>query len=338
MAPRDLSVGLTYDLRDDYAGLGLDEEQLAEFDQRGTIDALAGALESLGHRVDRVGNLAALARRLVAGDRWDLVFNIAEGRFGIGREAQVPALLDAFEIPYTFSDPLASAVTLHKATAKRLLRDHGLPTPGFALVEREADLEGLELRWPLFAKPVAEGTSKGIDASSVLRSPAELRAVCRRLLARFGQAVLVEEFLPGREFTVGLVGTGPRARTVGALEVDLLEGADREVYTYRNKEECEVLVRYTLAHDATARAAEELALSAWRALDCRDGGRVDLRCDAQGRPQVLEINPLPGMHPSHSDLPILWQQGGRRYEELVGAIVASACERVALREGQPCAS
>ncbi|QDU65641.1 D-alanine--D-alanine ligase family protein [Engelhardtia mirabilis] len=338
MEPRELLVGLTYDLRADYADLGLDEEQLAEFDGPETIAALERALAELGHRVDRVGNVKALARRLVAGDRWDLVFNIAEGRFGSGREAQVPALLDAYEIPYTFSDPLASAATLHKATTKRLLRDHGLPTPGFALVSSLEDLEGLELGWPRFAKPVAEGTSKGIDAQSVLRTPEELREVCERLLLRYQQDVLVEEFLPGREFTVGLVGTGRQARSAGALEVDLLGEADRDVYTYRNKEECETLVRYSLAADATARAAEGLALAAWRALDCRDGGRVDLRCDAQGRPQIIEVNPLPGMHPTHSDLPILWQQGGRSYLELVRTIMASACERSSESRLDACAS
>lgn len=338
MEARDLSIGLTYDLRDDYAGLDLDEEELAEFDRPDTIDALERAIVALGHRVDRVGNLNALAARVCRGDRWDLVFNIAEGRFGVGRESQVPALLDAYGIAYTFSDPLVSAVTLHKATAKRLLRDHGLPTPGFVLVESAADVEGIELRLPLFGKPVAEGTSKGIDTRSILRTTAELRSTCERLLERYGQAVLVEEFLPGREFTVGVVGTGARARSVGALEVSAREGGDRDVYTFRNKEECEVLVRYTLVDDRTSRAAEELALAAWRALDCRDGGRVDLRCDERGRPQILEVNTLPGMHPEHSDLPILWQQRGRPYHELVGAIVASACERLSVRNGEPCAS
>jgi D-alanine-D-alanine ligase len=338
MEAHDLSIGLTYDLRDDYAGLDLDEEELAELDRPDTIDALERAIVALGHRVDRVGNLHALAGRVCRGDRWDLVFNIAEGRFGVGRESQVPALLDAYGIAYTFSDPLVSAVTLHKATAKRLLRDQGLPTPGFVVIESAADVEGIELPLPLFGKPVAEGTSKGIDTRSILRTPAELRATCTRLIARYGQAVLVEEFLPGREFTVGVVGTGSRARSVGALEVSAREGGDRDVYTYRNKEECEVLVRYTLVDDETARAAEELALAAWRALDCRDAGRVDLRCDERGQPQILEVNALPGMHPVHSDLPILWQQRGRPYQELVGAIITSACERLSVRNGEPCAS
>ncbi len=331
-------IGLTYDLRADYEGQGLSEEELAEFDRADTIEALERALAELDVATERIGNLGALARRLCAGERWDLVFNIAEGRFGVGREAQVPALLDAWRVPYTFSDPLVCALTLHKGTTKRVLRDHGLPTPDFALVEGEADLARLALPYPLFAKPVAEGTSKGVDERSVVRTPAALAETCSRLLERHRQAVLVERFLPGRELTVGIVGTGARARSVGALEVVLLAGADREAYTFRNKEECESLVEYRVARDPLAAECERLSLAAWRALGCRDGGRVDLRCDEHGRPQVLELNPLPGMHPAHSDLPILWTMQGGSYVELVGSIVRSAAERLAPALTGPCAS
>lgn len=333
MAPSDpalrgLHIGLTYDLRDDYRGAGLSEEELAEFDQPATIDALAGALAENGHRVDRIGGFRALLGRLQRGDRWDLVFNIAEGRHGFGREAQVPALLDAFEVPYTFSDPLVSAVTLHKGMTKHLLRDMGLPTAPFALVERPEQIDAVSLPFPLLAKPVAEGTSKGIGEDAVVRDKAQLRRLCERLLATFRQPVLVEAFLPGRELTVGLVGTGPAARSIGALQIALLDGADAEVCTFRNKEQCEELVRYTVVADADAAKAELIALRAWRAIGARDAGRVDLRADARGDYQILEINPLSGMHPTHSDLPILWTQGGRPYAELVAAIVDSARARI----------
>jgi D-alanine-D-alanine ligase len=328
MASTDLLIGLTYDLRDDYRGLGLSEEELAEFDRVDTIERLEAALRELGHRTDRIGNVKALVGRLQSGDRWDLVFNIAEGRFGSGREAQVPALLDAYSIPYTFSDPLVCALTLHKAATKHVLRDQGVPTPKFALVAHMGDLAHVDLEYPLFAKPVAEGTSKGIDEKSVIRSAEELLARCEHLLERHRQPVLVEEYLPGRELTIGVLGTGANARTVGALEVHLLEGADAGVYTFRNKEDCETLVRYELAHDELAERSSALALHTWRVLGCRDGGRVDVRCDARGEPSVMEVNPLPGMHPEHSDLPILWGKGERVFTDLVGAIVASACERL----------
>src|SRR5262245_26456090 len=157
-----MRVGLTFDLRDHYLAAGYSAEDTAEFDNIETIEALAGALERLGHEVDRIGTVRQLAQRLVAGDRWDLVFNIAEGLRGIGREAQVPALLDAYEIPYTFSDPMVMGLALHKGMTKHVLRDRGVPTAPFALVADPSDVAAVNLPYPLFAKPVAEGTGKGI--------------------------------------------------------------------------------------------------------------------------------------------------------------------------------
>ena len=128
-----MKIGLTYDLRSDYLAQGFGLEETAEFDRVETIDELAGALERLGHEVVRIGNVRALASALTSGERFDLVFNIAEGLHGFGREAQVPALLDAFGIPYTFSDPLTQALGLDKAVAKQVVRDAGVPTAPFAV-------------------------------------------------------------------------------------------------------------------------------------------------------------------------------------------------------------
>ncbi len=323
-----MRVGLTYDLRDDYLALGFDEEMVAECDRRDTIDALAGAIEAADHEVDRIGNVYALVKRLAAGDRWDLVFNIAEGLYGFGRESAIPALLDAYQIPQVFSDALVCAVTLHKATAKQILRDSGLPTPEFFLVQTKADIARVDLPGVLFAKPVAEGTSKGIDAKARISNRRELEDVCERLLERFKQPVLVERFLPGREVTVGVLGTGNEARAVATLEVLLKATAEPMVYTYKNKEECEKYVEYRIIHDEFAKRCEDLAVKAWRTLNCRDGGRVDLRANEAGEPEILELNPLPGMHPEHSDLPILSGLAGMSYPKLVREIVQSALARV----------
>ncbi|OGQ95990.1 MAG: D-alanine--D-alanine ligase [Deltaproteobacteria bacterium RIFOXYD12_FULL_57_12] len=325
-----MKIGITYDLRQDYLDAGYGEEETAEFDRPETIAAIDQALQALGHVTDRIGNIRSLARRLVQGDRWDLVFNIAEGLSGFGREAQVPALLEAYAIPYTFSDPLVLALTLHKGMTKHVIRDQGIPTPNFAVVKDEADLAAVTLPFPLFAKPVAEGTGKGVTPASKINNRAELLTVGRQLLATFKQPVLVEEFLPGREFTVGVLGTGHAARVMGVMEVVLLDKADAEVYSFRNKEECEELVEYRLADDPEAQATAAVALAAWRALDCRDAGRLDLRSDSSGAPSFIEVNPLAGLHPEHSDLCILATKLGIPYIRLIEAIVQSACQRLAV--------
>ena len=178
----------------------------------------------LGHQTDRIGNGRQLVDRLAAGDRWDLVFNIAEGLHGLAREAQVPAILDLYQIPYTFSDPMVLALTLHKGMTKAVVRDAGLATADFAVVERIEDVERVDLPMPLFAKPVAEGTGKGVTAASKIADRDALRRVCAELLAKFRQPVLIETFLAGREFTVGIVGSGPEAEVLGSMEVVLWTG------------------------------------------------------------------------------------------------------------------
>ncbi len=326
-----MRVGLTYDLRDEYLAAGLDAVATAEFDQPETIDAIAGALAGLGLDVDRVGSARSLIRRLHAGDRWDLVFNFCEGLHGFGRESLVPALLDEWQIPYVFSDPLACAVTLHKGVAKHLVRAAGIATPDFAVVEERADLAGVRLPYPVFAKPVAEGTGKGVSTASRCDGPAALADTCAALLAQFRQPVLVETYLPGREFTVGIVGTGPAARSLGTMEVHLGPQADPGIYTFANKEHWEGRVTYSLLADRPLReAVEAVAVGAWRALGCRDGGRVDVRLDAAGAPHFLEANPLAGLHPGHSDLPFICRFQGIPYPELIRAIVASAAARAGL--------
>jgi D-alanine-D-alanine ligase len=325
-----MRIGLTYDLRADYLAAGYGEEETAEFDRPDTIEAVADALRTLGHEPHPIGNAWRLVERLARGDRWDLVFNIAEGLFGIGREAQVPALLDLYQIPYTFSDPLVMALSLHKAMAKAVVRDAGIPTPDFAVMERLEDLGRVSLPYPLFAKPVAEGTGKGIGPASKIGDAESLRQVCGELLERYRQPVLLEAYLPGREMTVGVWGTGPKAEVLGTLEIVLNPGAEADAYSYVNKERCEELVEYRLvsaASDPEVRRAEELALAVWHTLGCRDAGRVDFRSDAGGQPHFLEVNPLAGIHPFHSDLPMLCTALGIPYVTLIERIVASAMER-----------
>lgn len=331
MDHRPIRIGLTYDLRSEYLALGYSEEETAEFDREETIDGIESALRRLGHTTDRIGHVRRLVERLAAGHRWDLVFNIAEGLTGIGREAQVPALLDAYGIPYTFSDPLVMSLTLHKGLTKRVIRDAGIPTCAFVTVASPEEASGVGFAPPYFIKPVAEGTGKGVSAQSIVRRRADLPEACARLLQAYRQPVLVERFLPGREFTVGVTGTGDSAQVLGTMEVLLLPSAEPGVYSYHNKENFEQLVRYRRMRpeeDPLTAAVEDIALRAWRTLGCRDAGRLDLRCDAKGRPQFMEVNPLAGLHPEHSDLPIIASLVGVSFDRLVARIIASAAQRL----------
>ena len=314
-----MKVGITFDLREEYLARGFGEEETAEFDSPVTIAAIEEALRTMGFATERIGSLPSLVERLV--------FNIAEGLYGFAREAQIPALLEGYRINCTFSDAMVLSMALHKGMTKRVLRDLNLPTPDFAVIETEHDLAGVDLPFPLFAKPVAEGTSKGITSTSIVDAPELLRPVCTDLLERFNQPVLLERFLPGREFTVGVLGTGPQARPLGTMEVLLGDKADQRLYSYDNKEEYEDRVTYRLVRDAAQEHVERVALAAWRGMGCRDGGRVDLRMDEQGVPHVLEINPLPGLNPERSDLPILCGMASIPYQELIAGIVHSALSR-----------
>jgi D-alanine-D-alanine ligase len=322
-----MRFGVTYDLRTDYLAQGFGEEETAEFDSEITIAAICGALEALGHEPVRIGSVQRLAEHLVAGERWDAVFNICEGLRGVSREAQVPALLEAYDIPYVFSDPLTLSLALDKGMAKRVVRSAGVPTPDFAVIDGAEDAGGIDLPFPLFLKPVAEGSGKGVDAKSRVSDRASLKRVSHDLLARFHQPVLVETFLPGREFTVGITGTGHEASALGVMEVIWTDKAAAHGYGYENKEHFEEKMIYRLAEDRAAKDAAEVALAAWHALRCRDGGRVDIRFGDDGKAYFLEVNPLAGLNPERSDLVFITRFKGLSYRDLIGRIIESFVRR-----------
>jgi D-alanine-D-alanine ligase len=309
-------IGMTYDLRQDYLDRGYSELETAEFDSVETIAAIEQALCDLGHTPVRIGNARQLIEQLVGGARWDLVFNIAEGLHGMGREAQVPAILDLYQIPYTFSDPLVMSLTLHKALTKRVIRDAKLSTGQFFLAAAPEDAGRVPFAPPYFVKPVAQGTGMGITTDSVVRD---------------------KKNLP--EFTTGLVGTGPFAKVMGTMEIIVLADPGKDVYSFENKEGWKGRVQYLPLSpdvDPLIKDVETLALAAWQVLECRDGGRIDIRCDAQGTPCFIEVNPLAGLRPHYSDLPMVCEFFGTSYVRLIEMILASAMERVQDRMQAPC--
>lgn len=246
----------------------------------------------------------------------------------MAREAQVPALLEAFNQPYVFSPPEVLIVAHDKSLAKLKLAQAGLATARWQVVHSESEINTVNLPYPLFVKPVAEGTGKGITAKSLIEQPIDFIPSVLDLLHRFQQPVLVETYLPGREFTVGIVGNGHADRVIGVMEIISGPNAEKGGHTYHNKEHCESVMEYKLVDDVPAQAAARLALDSWRLLGCCDAGRIDIRCDAGHVPHFLEVNPLAGLHPTHSDLPILATMAGMNYQQLITNILSAAIERI----------
>jgi len=334
---RPARVGLVYNLKRVAAARGDDVE--AEFDSPDTIRAITEAIASHGHEVVGLEADRTLLGRIGAADV-DVVFNIAEGIRGRGREALVPAILELLDVPYTGSDAATLAVTLDKALAKRLVREADVRTPAFAVLTSPRQRLPPELSFPLVVKPVAEGSSKGILRSSVARDEASLRAMVGDITQRYEQGALVEEFLPGREFTVGLLAgrAGRQPRVLPPMEIVFRDPSDpHPVYSFEHKLGASPDVGYEVPARVDAALGEELAATArrvWHALGCRDVARVDLRLDDRGRVAFIECNPLPGLTPDWSDLCLIAQAAGMSYRDLIGEILAPALRRHRLRRAR----
>ncbi len=299
-------------------------DETAEFDKQETVDAIENSLRIMGHTTEPIGNAFQLIDALSAGKRWDMIFNIAEGLYGDGRESVVPAILDQYKIPYVFSGPVIMGVSLNKHLAKLVVSEAGVPvSPGFLITELK-NLEKCKLEYPLFVKPVSEGTGKGITAKSLVNSQEELKNMVTWILSEFRQPALVEEYLPGREFTVGIVGYGDEASVIGGMEVFC---ANNLPYSVEVKENYTEYCSYAPLSVEIADECKSVAIGAWKALDAVDGGRVDLKADRHGKICFIEANPLAGLNPVHSDLPILARMYGIEYQMLLEMIMEAAIKR-----------
>jgi len=320
-----MRVGLTYDLRSWYIDRGYSMDETAEFDKQETVDALENSLRLMGHETEPIGNAFQLIEALASGKRWDLVFNIAEGLYGDGRESVVPAILDQYKIPYVFSGPVIMGLSLNKHLAKLVVASAGVPvSPGY-LISEINDLKKCRLEYPLFVKPVSEGTGKGITDKSLVHTPEELFKMVEWILSEFHQAALVEEYLPGREFTVGVVGYGDEAIAIGGMEVMTINNLP---YSVEVKENYQNYCSYKPLDPDISDECKSVAVRAWKALDAVDAGRVDLKADRHGNICFIEANPLAGLNPVHSDLPILARMYGIEYQTLLEMIVNEAIKRI----------
>jgi len=321
-----MKIGLTYDLRIDYLTQGFSEEETAEFDKESTIVDIETSLQLLGYDTDRIGNITNLVNDL-RHNRWDMVFNICEGMYGVGREAQVPALLDAYQIPYTFSDPFVLSLTLNKAMTKRIVRDFGIQTSDFIVANNEHDLVLTNyMSYPLFVKPNSEGSGKGININSKVNNATELIAKCSSIWNISKCELIIEEYLPGREFTVGILGSGEDSISLGCMEISF--NSDEKFYSYDMKTNYEENITYNLAEKEIVEQVCDLALKSWKVLGCRDAGRVDIRLNRYTEPNFIEVNPLAGLNKEISDLPILARMNGYSYDYIIENIINSTKKRM----------
>ena len=322
-----MKIGLTYDLRSWYIDRGYSMEDTAEFDKKETVDALDESLIKMGYETEQIGNSFQLIEALADGKKWDLIFNIAEGLFGDGRESVIPAILDQYRIPYVFSGPVIMGLSLNKHLTKLIVNAAGVPISPGILISEIQDINKCNLEYPLFVKPVSEGTGKGITEKSLVHSFDELKTMVEWIITRFNQPALVEEYLPGREFTVGIVGSGDQAEAIGGMEVIC---SDNLPYSVEVKENYQQYCQYKPLDQNIAEECKKVALDAWKAIGAVDAGRVDLKADKNGRICFIEANPLAGLNPIHSDLPILARLYGIDYQKLMEMIMKSALKRLNL--------
>ena len=324
------------------------DDAFAEWDSPETIDAVEDALSALGEviRLEATSEFPELLRDA----RPDIVFNMAEGLTGQNREAHVPAICEFYGVPYSGSDPFTLSLCLHKARTKQLLQFYGIPTSRFALVESLAEARavrrGKVLRYPIFAKPVQEGSSRGITERNFVESGDELLAVVAELLEVYGQPVLLEEFLPGAEFTCGVLGNGTDGRVLPLVRMrfDALPEGALPIYGFEAKwvwdtrdEPLEIFECPARVSETLRRSIERITLRAYRALGCRDWSRIDVRLDAKGIPNIVEVNPLPGILPNPEDnscLPKSAAADGMSYAELIRACLTAAAKRSGVRLGR----
>jgi len=272
-------------------------------------------------------------------ERPAIVFNVAECAYGISREAQIPAMLDMLQIPYSGSDPLTLTTCLDKARTKEVLTYHGIANSKFLLIETLDDLDKFSLSFPIIIKPVAEGSSKGIFNSSFINNFDELKSRITELFALYNQPFLIEEFLPGREFTVAILGNGDDAKVLPIIELNLKELPSHlaPIYSYEAKWVVDTKDNPLNIFSCPANISDELAdkiskiaLRTFRVLRCRDWSRIDIRLDVQGEPNVIEINPLPGVLPDPNDnscFPKAARTAGFTYHQMINKVFESALKR-----------
>lgn len=333
-----MKIGLTYNLKDEISPRSIiNSEFNEEFDSSKTIDVLCGVFEKYGFKTVRLGGGLDVRDKLKK-NKVDFVFNIAEGYYGRNRESFVPSILEAMNIPYSGSDPLTLGMTLDKIVAKKLLQCAKIPTPSYGVIRKQEDFKDMKdrLQYPVIAKPAWEGSSKGVYNFSKAYDHYSLGKVIRNLFNKYpGQAILVEEYVKGREITVGVIGN-ESAKVMALMEiVNKKEPGEDFFYSLEVKRDWKKLVDYESPPripQALEMQIKRFALMAYREFGCKDVSRIDFRVSEYNEPYLLEINPLPGLSPEYGDLVIMAERNNISYEDLVLSILNSAFARYGIKQ------
>ena len=272
----------------------------------------------------------------------DIVFNVAEGAYGISREAQIPAILDMLQIPYTGSDPLTLSICLDKARTKEILTYHGIKNSKFVVYNGKNGVNGESLQFPVMVKPIGEGSSKGIFNSSFVEDNSALQKELAEKFSEYNQAFIVEEYLPGREFTVAVLGNGEEARTLPIVEMNFSELPSEmaPIYSYEAKWILDTREKPLDIFSCPAKLEPELekkikdvVLQTYSVLNCKDWSRIDVRLDSMGEPNIIEVNPLPGVLPNPQDnscYPKAARTAGMDYVKMINEVLMVAAKRYGL--------
>jgi D-alanine-D-alanine ligase len=323
-----LNVALTYNLKKNELSNNYDDE--AEFDDIETVNGIKDSLEKYGCNVILLEATGEIIKK-IQDEKIDIVFNFAEGLKGRGREAQIPALFNMLGIPFTGSDETTLGVGLDKALSKRVVSSVGVKTPKFQLFFNGKEKLKKTLDFPLIVKPNAQGSSKGIIDKSVAKSEEELFELVNRIIDNYKEPVLVEEYIEGREFTVGLIGNGDDVEVLPIMEISFDKSNDTGFYSYNVKKDSETKTNFTCPANLTKKEEKTIknfALKIYKVLECKDVARIDLRVsNKDNQPYFIEINPLPGLIDGFSDLTLIWKSMGNNYEDLIRRILNEALKR-----------
>lgn len=327
-----MSVGIAYNLKKGIVSDAKDIE--AEYDSFDTIEAIKEVLTAKGIRVELLEADADFVEKL-KNSKVDIIFNIAEGTFGRGREAQIPAILNFLGIPFSGSDETTLGLALDKAVTKRYLSTYHIDTPAYQLINSIDFKLDAALNFPLIVKPNYEGSSKGISDLAIVDSEEQLSSIISKNLKLYGQPMLVEEYIKGREFTVGILGNGSNIKVFEPMEIGYLsEERENRIYSYNVKTNYKKFVEYSCPPNLEADTIErmkKIAANIFTALDCKDFSRIDFRLSDDGILYFIEINPLPGLAPGYSDYPMLAQFCGMDYQTLILEVLNNALKRYGMR-------